>query len=168
MKRVVPFELARLNIDILNMPFRHRKELAGRFRDVLGLLCLDYLSIEIANPVEELIFFSSLPCVNLNLVINHLWPYDGAMSPTFYKKKSFFTWETAYQAVIFPELKSMKETAYGFHYSFTMVRKINHFHLLYSFATKNKEQDMPNYFSEHKDELLKIGDYCYKLIPLNL
>lgn len=165
MKTIIkPYALVKLHPEVLSIPFLHRKELSTKFRDVLGLLYLDYISIEIINPNAEYLYFSALPAVNFNLIENHLWPYDGAMSPTFYQHYSFYTWASAYQTMFCNELKIMKEREHGFHYGFVLVRKINQFYLLYSFATKNKNSEINLFFDEQKNELLKMGDYCYKLI----
>ncbi len=159
-----PFELVKLHPDVLSVPFQHRKELSAKFRDVLGLLELDYISIEIVNPDEEFLFFASTPTVNFNIISNHLWPYDGAMSPTFYKKQHFFSWEAAYQPLFLTKLKKLKEAAHGFSYGFCLVRRVAGFTLIYSFATKNKNKKIPDFFEERRLEVLKIGDFCYKWV----
>ncbi|MBI5448592.1 MAG: hypothetical protein HY939_07735 [Gammaproteobacteria bacterium] len=159
-----PYELAKIHPDALSASFQHRKELSDKFRDVLGLMYLDYISIEIINPDEEFIFLSAFPAVNFNLISNHFWPYDGAISPSFYKHQTFIQWEEAYHPVFYHELKKTKESEFGFCCGFSLVRKINQFYLLYSFATKNSDKEIKNFFHEKINDVLKIGDYCYKLI----
>lgn len=160
---MIPFQLVKLHPEVLLAPFNHRKELLSKFRDVLGLLNLDYVSIEIVNPDDVYMFFSSLSSINYNVISNHLWPYDGGMSPSFFKAYSSYRWEQTYHVAFSKELKRIKQGEFGFSDDLTLVRKVNNFYLLYSFASKS-QSNIGAYGGHHHDELLKIGDYCYKQI----
>ena len=158
------FSLVTLSPDVVNISFRHRKEISRVFNDVLGLHDIDHVSIDIVNAQNELIYFSTTPSMGYNLISSNMWLYDGSISPTFFKSYSFYYWDQTYHQNFFDAIKKIKETEHGFSFGFTLVRKVNGFYILYSFATRGNTLERKLFFQSHVDELLKIGDFCYKSI----
>jgi len=81
---------SKLHPQALDIQFRHRKEISRRFSDVLGLFNIDHLTILIANPIHEILFFSTTPSIEFNLISSDLWPHDRCSSPIYYKKNTFY------------------------------------------------------------------------------
>jgi len=162
-KQKFPHKTVSLHDSMPELLFRYRRAVSLKFRDSLGNYGIDHISIDIINPRNEMITFSSTPTMMYNLITSGLWKYDGALSPTYYKKLPFFLWENAYPQDYAKELRRIKETEHALHGGFTLVRHIFSHYLLYSFATKDHSIEWTPY-EDHLDELLMIGDYSYKLI----
>lgn len=157
-------EIVRLHPKAYEISFRHRQEIARKFRDVLGIWGIHHISIDIISPGEELIYFSTTPSMGYNLIHNQLWQHDGSISPTYYKERPYYYWHQTYDKNFYQQIKQVKEADYGFAFGFTLVRLVEGFYILYSFATRNKDQETKDFFERNTAHLLKMGDYCYKLI----
>lgn len=53
---------------------------------------------------------------------------------------------------------------HGFTLGFGLARTIENIHLIYSYATRSHADDLKLFYEDHKNELLHMGDYAYKLI----
>lgn len=155
---------AKLHPQLLDILFHHRREISKKFSDVLELHYINHVATIISNPEREIVIFSTTPTVEYNLISSEMWPHDGTISPTFYKTKTFFWWTDAYHQNHFLQLQNIKEKKHNLTLGFCLVREIGDFHLIYSFATRSKRKDLEDYYLAHMDDLLAIGDYCYKLI----
>ena len=156
-------ELVTLHHDLPELLFRYRKTLSHPFRDILRLLDIHHMAIDIITPQNIIVPFSSTPSMLFNLIENELWMYDGSISPTYFQRLPFYLWQQVYLPKHSDKLKQYKEREYHYRDGFTVVRKINRFYLLYSFATKNRGILWQPYVKQMND-LLSIGDYCYKCI----
>ena len=162
-KLKLPYDIVHLHKSMPEILFRHRRNISLKFKDSLGNYGIDHISIDIINPRNEMISFSSTPTMMYNLINSGLWKYDGTLSPSFYKKLSFFLWENTYPLKFSDELRRIKETEHGLSGGFTLVRHVFSHYFLYSFATK-KQSEIWTPYNEYLNELLMIGDYTYKLI----
>jgi hypothetical protein len=157
-------ECAKLHPKILDILFEHRREIAIKLSDIIGIHYIDHMAIIISNPKNEIVIFSKTPTIEYNLISSNLWLHDGAFSPQFFKKKSFFWWEEAYNSEYFEKIKNIKEQKHKYKLGFCLVRKINAFYIIYSFATRRAMIDSQSYYLSHKEDLLRMGDYCYRSI----
>lgn len=163
-QRLKIYQTISLHPEAIDIPFKHKKEINYLFKDVLGLCHLDHISVDIVSPNEIMTYFSTKPALGYNLISQNLWKYDGCVSPSIYKNHSFYCWEDAYASQYAANLKKFKESEFGYTFGFILVRIINGFHIIYSFATKSLNKEIKDVFLNNLNDLLKIGDYCYNQI----
>lgn len=158
------FEQIIINPEMVMLSFKHKKEIMDVFNDVLGLCCLDHVSVDVCSCDNQYAYFSTQPSLGFNLVAHDLWQYDGSISPTIFKHHSFYWWENAYHPMYKNKLKNIKEIEYKYTLGCILVRKINNYYIIYSFGTKNNIRESKKYFFNNLNKLLKIGDYCFNRI----
>jgi hypothetical protein len=66
--------------------FQHYDALTIIFQDVLGLFEVDYMSIAMLNAKHELLFLSSKPSIERNLIEQDLWRHDGSYHIDFFSQ----------------------------------------------------------------------------------
>lgn len=154
----------KLHASIMNILFKHKKDIANSLRDIKSIYGIDHVAIIVINPNYEVSIFSLSPSVEYNLVVNQLWKFDNCFDPAFLKDKSMSWWEEAYHRTYFAELRYIKECAHKFNLGMNLVRKIDGFTLVYSFATRSERIDLKEYYLNLKEELFQVGDYGYRLI----
>lgn len=154
-------ELVKLHQDILTISFRERLAIKKVMKDIEGLFFIDHLSLDIVDPNDTMTFLSSTPSTGFNICSTSLWKQDGSISPTHYKNKSFYWWDDTYFTLHKEKIKRLKEYRHGFSQGFMLVRKINDFYILYSFATKTNNRDIKPSILMQANDYLKIGDYYY-------
>ena len=153
-----------LHEDILDILFKHKKEIYKKLIDLRGTLLLDHIAIKIIDPNKKILIFSITPSVEYNLIVQGLWKYDKSFSIKFQNNNYFYIWEKAYSEQYFNEIKYFKEHKHGFTLGFNTSKKIGAFNLIYSYATRSKNVELLDYYRNHINELLGLGDYSYKLI----
>jgi|GEM_PF-1616877 len=153
-----------LHPDILDILFKHKEEIYRKLIDLRGTFLLDHISIKIIDPNNTILIFSITPSVEYNLIVQGLWRHDKGFSANFQKNNFFYPWEKAYCKDYFNEIKQIKEFKHGFTFGFNIPKKLGGFNLIYSFATRSKNDGLLDYYQNHINELTNIGDYGYKLI----
>lgn len=153
-----------LHENILDILFKHKKEISLRLSNIRGLFYTDHVSINILTPENKILIFSITPSVEYNLTIHELLKYDKSFFPNFYKDYSLFWWDQAYHHKYANELKKIKEEMHGFTLGLGLARRMKNIHLIYSYATRSQADDLKLYYEDHKNELFHMGDYAYKLI----
>jgi len=128
------------------------------------LFLIDHLAINIIDPKNRLVIFSTTPSVEYNLITQGLWKYDKSLSMNFQRDNRFYSWEKAYEKEYFEELKLIKQINHGFSFGFNLSKKIESFQLIYSFATRHQNFELLEYYREYINELFALGDYGYKAI----
>lgn len=154
----------RLHDNILDILFKHKKEISNRLRDIKGLYFIDHVAIIIITPSNEITIFSYTPSVEYNLIIKELWKYDKSFSPYFLKDGSMTWWGEAYSYNYLNLIQFAKEELHKFTLGMNLVRKIENHKLVYSFATRSQKNGIKEFYVDIKDELFHIGDYGYNLI----
>lgn len=152
-----------LHKDILDILFKHKEEIHRKLIDLKGVFLLDHIAITIIDPSNTILIFSMTPSVEYNLIVQGLWQYDKSFSASF-QKNNFYPWERAYCKNYFDEIKQIKELKHGFNFGFNIPKKVGAFSLIYSYATRSKNNGLLEYYQNHINELINIGDYGYKLI----
>lgn len=153
-----------LHEDIINILFSHKQEVHKKLIDLRGAFLIDHIAITIIDPGGKVIIFSITPSVEYNLIAHNPWKHDFGFSIKFQKNNSFYIWEKAYSKKFFNEIKQMKETNHGFTFGFNISKKIDSYNLIYSYATRNENSDLNDYYHSHVNELSRLGDYAYTLI----
>jgi len=154
----------KLHDDLLDILFKHKKDISLKLSDIRGMFNIDHVSINILNSRNELIIFSSTPSVEFNLIMNGLWKYDRSFLPTFLEDRSLFWWENAYMDGNKKIIKQIKEEMHGYTLGFGLTQKIDTLNLIYSYATRSKEKNLKDYYISHKNDLLLVGDYAFRLL----
>lgn len=153
-----------LHEDILDILFKHKEEIYRKLIDLRGTFLLDHIAIKIIDPNNKILIFSITPSVEYNLIVQGLWKHDKSFSITFQKDNSFYPWEKAYCKNYFDEIRQIKELKHGFTFGFNISKKLGAFNLIYSYATRSKNDGLLDYYRNHINELINLGDYGYKLI----
>ena len=154
------------HVNAESISFKHRKTLSAHFNDILGLHDVDHLSIDLIDPNGVWISLSSSPSMVFNLLSQKLWRYDMANTPAFFNTHRAFNWQQAYHPQQFSALKQVKQDDFDLNAGLCLVRKLESFTLIYSFATKSLVRDFLNSYQHCLDDLLMMGDYCYKNLKL--
>lgn len=154
----------KLHPKIMDILFYHKRDVSSGLRDLKGIHGIDHVAIIMINPELEISIFSLFPSVEYNLIANELWKFDRCFNPMTLEDKTLNWWEDSYHLSYQHELRHLKEDIHQFTLGMNLVRKIDGFTLIYSFATRNKMDDLKSYYSNLKDELFQMGDYGYKLI----
>lgn len=153
-----------LHHNITDILFNHKKEILNKFLDIKGLHFIDHIAIILINPKNEIIVFSSTPSVEYNLLIKELWRYDMTFNPSLFSDGDLFWWHDSYHREFMLDIRQMKEYLHKFTLGVNLVKKTENFNFVYSFATRNKDIDMSEYYLDVKDDLFRIGNYGYNLI----
>lgn len=160
----IPYNNVTFHPDIVDILFKHKAEVCRRLIDVRGNFLIDHISIKIVDPNNEMVIFSIAPSVEYNLIVQGFWKYDQSFSMKFQENNFFYPWQKAYCKDYFDEIKHTKETKHGFTFGFNISKKLDGFNLIYSYATRSKNDELLDYYRAHIKELVRIGDYGYKLI----
>ncbi len=147
-----------------DMLFKHKNEIFRKLSDIRGIYFIDHIAFHIINPELEEAVFSITPSVEYNLITHNLWQDDGSFVPFQYVNDIIFWWKEAYKNESAKKLILLKEIKHGFSLGFSLVKKIGEFYLVYSFASRNSEANLKEYYRQKINELFHIGEYGYKLI----
>jgi hypothetical protein len=153
-----------LHDNILDILFKHKEEVHRKMIDLRGTFLIDHIAINIIDPNNKSVIFSITPSVEYNLIVQGLWKHDGGFSVMFQKNNNFYMWEKAYNQNYSNEIKQLKETKHGFTLGFNLSKNLERFNLIYSFATRSKNEGLFDYYSCHINELFMLGDYGYQSI----
>jgi hypothetical protein len=153
-----------LHEDILDILFKYKIEVHKKLIDLRGAFLIDHIAIKIIDPDNKMVILSLTPSVEYNLLVQGLWKYDKSFCPNFTALNSLYLWEDAYSVEHAAEIKNIKQLKHGFTFGFNLAKKIDSFHFIYSYATRSKNQGLQEYYIEHIQELLTLGDFGYRLI----
>jgi hypothetical protein len=81
--------------------------------------------------------------------------------PEFYESHEFYWWEDASHKKYAEKIKQIREGILNLKNGFMLVRNIDNFHILYSFATKSFKQDFNISVLTNLNKFLEMGDYAY-------
>lgn len=157
-------EIPKIHTDVVSIGAGNFYPLKKAYSEVIGVRNFDHFSINIESPEGELAFLSCNPVISLILINSGLLPYDGSVSPTIYRKKNMYIWDKCYVPEYAEKIKKIKEYKFGIKKGVVLHKKVNNFHIMYSFATKSDEVAFLEDVIESMDKYLKIGDHCYSLI----
>lgn len=160
----IEYTYPKLHINVMDILFKHQSQISKKFSDIKGVFNIDHVAIIIVNPRNEMVLFSSAPSVEFNLIVQGLWKFDMSFNPGFHTEGKILFWEDAYQNTYKKEIKYTKETQHNFSLGFNLIRKIQGFNLIYSFATRQNKSNLYEFYENLTQELISLGDYGYKLL----
>ena len=145
---------------IIDALFEHRRYVKNIFLQIKGHYEVAYFGINIINPSNELVSFSSMPHIEYNLIRQGLWKYDTCFSSKKLSKNTLIFWDDMSEDNLFLEqIKEIKLTSNHFKLGMTLSREINGFNFLYSYATSSSKKNLKEYYSAQIFGLIDIGDY---------
>lgn len=154
----------RLHKHALLMSFEHQWRIRQIYKEIIGLNEIDHFSINIVDPNGEMSIISFNPSIIYKIFQDGTYLYNGSISPTYYEKLDFYTWEQCYDKRFFIETKNSLQTKNGIDTGIVMIHREYDFNILFSFASKRKNGDLLSNSIENSQEYLKIGFYCFDLI----
>lgn len=116
--------------------FMHFQTVNRIFSDILGLLEVDFIEISLIDPTKELIFISSAPSVEWNLIENGLWKVDEIFSDHFFLQNKLQWWDELYEENTHPMLLHYRKFKSEFKLGLSIPAKYNEYDVIYSFALK--------------------------------
>lgn len=131
--------------------FSHYRDIRKVFYDVLGQLEIDYLCIALLTIKNELLFFSSSPSIEQNMLKHHACLFDSRFQYDFFKQEQVQFWSS-----------KTKLTEFGIGLSVPSV--FNEYRVIYSFASKSIDQKVHNHFANNIAMFVQIGKFCLKKI----
>jgi hypothetical protein len=152
-----------LHQNILDILFENRSFLRNVLKTINGLHEIHHFSATIIDPTNKTIIFSTTPSIEYNLISQNLWDLDQA----FYHEsltENYIRWWDNITSVEYEKIKSIKLTNNCYSFGMTINRHVTDFTIMYSFATKSLEKNLREYYSLNLNNLIDIGDYCYKSI----
>lgn len=150
--------------------FQHFQVTRRIFNDVLGHLEIDYMGIALLNPKNELLFLSSKPSFEQNLIENNIWAFDGSYSTDFFIQGKAHLWEDLYHDEWREMLHLHKQKIPGFSMGIAVPSIFEEYRVVYSFALKSTNTAIKKEVLNQIETLTCMGRYCLqnimKKIPL--
>lgn len=155
------FVLPKLHKNAARMSFENYWKIRKIYKDIIGLEGIDHFSINIANPEKKISVFSYTPAILCNLLKSGLYRYNGAMSPTYYERLDFFSWDQCYDIRFAEVMKDQMQRRFKITFGFCLVRKMSGFYIVYIFATKGSKMRLIERLSDDRSPFFRMGDHCY-------
>lgn len=92
---------------VIDALFEHRRYVKNIFLQIKGHYEVAYFGINIINPSNELVSFSSMPHIEYNLIQQGLWKYDPCFSSKKLSKNTLIFWDDISEDNLF--LEQIKE-----------------------------------------------------------
>jgi hypothetical protein len=140
--------------------FRYYRALRYIFNDVLGHLELDYISMALLNPQQELVFFSSQPSIEHNLIEHQLWQFDPCIQTAYLAPQESLIWPEIYQAPSFEQLKHYKLIKPKLEFVLSKAVATDNYAISYAFGVKSKDPEVHINLVNNTKTLLSIGKFC--------
>ena len=144
-----------------DISYIHKYKINHIFNDFMGLYDIHHFSLDLVDPSGNMIFFSKTPSHAYEICKRGYGDYDGIISPKYYTKNEFYWWEDAHHEKYSRKIQNIREGIFKLKNGFMLVRNINGFYLLYSFATKSNSPKFKTNVVNNLNELYKIGDWAY-------
>jgi hypothetical protein len=144
--------------------FEYYRALRLIFNDVLGHLELDYLSFALINPEQELLFLSSQPSIEQNLIEQNLWLQDPCLNHLTSAADCNLIWNEIYQKPGLELLKHFKLIKPRLEFVFSRRVMIQDYGITYSFGVKSYDPMVQFNLIQNVDTLLSMGKFCLQNI----
>jgi len=146
------------------LSFENLYKIKQVYKNILGLEFIDHISINVVNKNNEMSIISLNPSIAHGIISDGSYIYNGSISPDFYMRKDFYTWEEAYDPNFKLLVKGKMQIATGINEGCVLTKKINGFYVLFSFACKNKKVEFKNQIEDNKPLFYKMGEHCLEQI----
>lgn len=154
----------RLHKDVLLMSFENQWLIRKIYSEIIGLNEIDHFSINIVDPHGEMSIISYSPSIIYKIFKDGTYLYNGSISPTYYEKLDFYTWDQCYDRRFFNDVKNSLQTKNGIDTGIVMIHRAFNFHVLFSFASKRRYGDLFADSTENSKKFLNMGFHCLDLI----
>lgn len=144
--------------------FQHYRALRNIFHDVLGHLELDYLSMSLISPEQELIYFSSCPSLELNLIEMDLWQHDPILLMIDNSDANRLVWNEVYKDSAHFRLRHYKMEKTGICFGLSVLSHFRDFKVIYSFGLFQHEASLDQGLIQNIDTLKAMGKFCLQNI----
>ena len=144
--------------------FKHYRSMKRIFGDVLGLLEVDYLSITLITPQNELLFLSSQPSIECNLIEHGLWQYDPCLNKAFLCGTSHQYWNNVYLQPVHKKLLHYKQEIFEFGFGLAIPHLFREFRVIYTFGFKATDASTKQKIENNIAKLRNMGQYCLQNI----
>lgn len=145
-------------LKILYSSYYQTKKIVDEIR---GLYDVDHFSLDIVDPTGKMLFFSGTPAHGFEICKQGYGEYDGIISPEYYKSYEFYWWKNASHKKYADKIEQIRHNILGLRDGFMLVRCWNGFYIIYSFATRKKNNDFQSQVVNNLNKYLEIGDYIY-------
>ena len=144
--------------------FKHYQALRNIFHDVLGHLELDYLSMALINSKHELIFFSSCPSLELNLIELDLWQQDTALLLADKTDGSIVVWDQIYKDSAHFKIRHYKMEKPSICFGMSLLSHVADFKVIYSYGLFQRESGLHQGLINNIETLKAMGKFCLQNI----
>jgi hypothetical protein len=150
--------------------FKHYEILRRIFSDVLGQLETDYISIALIDQSGQLIFLSSKPSIEQNLIAKNLLEFDGSIKPHFVYQDKPCVWNDLYDSDVAQLLYQYKQEIPGLKTGISIPSDFMDYGVVFSFGFNSLTPLMEQQIYNECEKLLAMGKFCLreiiKAIPL--
>lgn len=153
-----------LHAQAQNFLFEYYRALRLIFNDVLGHLEVDYISMALLNPKKELLFLSSQPSIEHNLIERRLWTLDPCLQFASFNNQEYLVWNHIYNQ---PELIGLRHYKIEKpNFKFAISKPIVHrdHHISYSFGVKTDDPFVHLNLIQNIETLVSMGKFCLQNI----
>jgi hypothetical protein len=144
--------------------FQHYRALRNIFHDVLGHLELDYLSMILISSEQELIYFSSSPSLELNLIELNLWQQDPILHLAEKKEGDCLIWNDIYENSAHFKLRHYKMEKTQICFGLSLLSHFRDYKVIYSFGLYRDELSLDQGLIQNIDTLKAMGKFCLQNI----
>lgn len=144
--------------------FRHYRGVRKIFGDVLGLLEVDYLSITIITPQHEVLFLSSQPAIECNLIEQGLWQYDPCLNDAFLHGNAHQYWHNLYIKPVHKKLIHYKQEIFNFGFGLAIPHLFRDYRVIYTFGLRATDAITRQKIENSITKLCDMGQYCLQNI----
>lgn len=144
--------------------FKHYRSVRKIFGDVLGLLEVDYLSITLITPQHELLFLSSHPAIECNLIEHGLWQHEPCLDDTFLHGNSYQYWHNLYTKPVHKKLLHYKQEIFKFGFGLAISHIFRDYRVIYTFGFKATDEITKQKIENNIEKLCNMGLYCLQNI----
>ncbi len=159
-----------LHSEARNFLFQYFPVLRRIFHDVLGHAETDYISIALISDKHEILFLSSKPSIEENLIGQKLWQKDPVMQSSFMTTDATLLWNDVYSELSCNMLHYYKLGRPKFSQGISISTCFETYRVVYSFALRSKAPKTQLKFVHSTDKLIYLGQYSLqrilKAIPL--
>lgn len=161
---VVLCEEITLHPQAKDLLFKHYRTLTKIFNDVLGHLEIDYIGIALLNSKNELLFLSSRPSIECNLIEKDLWRLDKSLRQEFFSRGIAQLWDSLYQEEWQKSLYYYKKENQNFSIGISVPATFEEYQVVYSFALKSNNEFIKNKIIQKIETLMSMGRFCLQNI----
>lgn len=154
----------KLNKESLLFSFENQWKIQKAYKEILGLNGVDHFSINIANTLGEMTVISYSPSVLYNIVQDGSYLYNGSISPSYYEKLDFYTWDQCFDRRFYKFVKDKLQVRNGIEMGMVMVYRSHGYNVLFSFATRCSNSEILDHAQQDNTSFLKMGFHCFDSI----